>query len=341
VAAAVTTGRALPGGVPSEPADVILISYEDGIGDTIRPRLEAAGADLTRVHVITWISVTADLDRLVVLPADARSIFDVAKKFDASLVIIDPLTAALSSETDAHRDTDVRRALAPLAALAEALGIAVLVVRHLRKSGGSAISSGGGSIGIAGAARSVLGVYKDPDVEGGRLLACVKNNLAAPAPALGFRLASEPGQSARVVWGGESRRTADDLAGLRGADGDDDGGHHEVDEWLRGVLGADGCDRKELLKAGGENGFSASSIQRAGSRLGVQRSRSGFGRDQRSRWTLPCESRSTISAEQESLTVMTDMGQPSSDWDGCPECGCPGPRPNGCPNCRELAGAPA
>jgi len=117
-------------------------------------------------------------------PLMPRASSTVAKTFNASLVIIDPLTAALSSETDAHRDTDVRRALAPLAALAEALGIAVLVVRHLRKSGGSAIASGGGSIGIAGAARSVLGCYRDPDSEGGRLLACVKSNLAAlPRPS--------------------------------------------------------------------------------------------------------------------------------------------------------------
>jgi hypothetical protein len=304
IAAAVSRGLPLPGGAPTEPAHVVLISYEDALADTLRPRLDAAGADVTRVHAITGMRVTEDVERLVTLPADGRSIFDVVQQYGARLVVVDTLTCALASDTDSHRDADVRRALAPLAKLAQETGAAVVVIRHLRKSGGSAIVSGGGSIGIGGAARSVLGVYADPDEEDACLLAVVKANLARRAPTLRYRLVSENEQAARVEWGGASHLTADHLAGLRLDDGEGEGSHRETDDWLRSVLEVAPLDRRDVLRLGTDAGFSTRTVQRAAVRIGVHKDQAGFGTAKRSTWSLGS---SANRAEHESMARMAGL----------------------------------
>lgn len=200
----VTTGRALPHGVAREPAAAVLASTEDGLGDTIRPRLDAAGADVSRVHAIP-------LDEGFRIPEDVGRLEETIKAKGAKLVIIDPLMAVLSAERSSHNDQDVRGALAPLAAVADRTGAAVLIVRHLNKSGtGPAMYRGGGSIGITGAARSVLLLAQDPDDESARILARVKCNLAPPVRAMRLRLVTE-GDVARIEWAGDCDATADDL----------------------------------------------------------------------------------------------------------------------------------
>ena len=132
----------------------------------------------------------------------------------AVLLVIDPLMAFLDGKVNSHRDQDVRRALAPLAAVANRLGVAVLVIRHLNKSsGGPAIYRGGGSIGLAGAARIVLAVGADPEDETRRILAPVKANLSAPSPSLAYRLVEAPG-AVRIDWLGTSDVTAAQMLAL-------------------------------------------------------------------------------------------------------------------------------
>src|SRR5215210_2938193 len=109
--------------------------------------------------------------------------------------------AFLSGDTNSHRDQDVRRALAPLAALAQRTGAAILIVRHLNKaSGGNTLYRGGGSIGIIGAARSGLVVAEDPDDSERRILAHNKQNLCNPAASLVFTVESAPNGAARIAW---------------------------------------------------------------------------------------------------------------------------------------------
>ena len=180
LAARVTRGNAMPDGSQGDimgPADVILLSAEDGIADTIRPRLEAAGADLTRVHVLESFPDAEGLETLPEIPDDLNRIERIVDARQAALIVIDPLMAYLSAGTNSFRDQDVRRALAPVKLLAERTGASVLVVRHLNKSAtGSPIYRGGGSIGIIGAARAGLLVGTDPDDETGvrRVLATTK-----------------------------------------------------------------------------------------------------------------------------------------------------------------------
>src|SRR5262249_61214174 len=114
----------------------------------------------------------------------------LVRRVCARLVVVDVLAAYLSGQVDSYRDADVRRALHPLARLAEETGSVVLVLRHLSKSGGTnALYRGGGSIGIIGAARVGLLAAIDPEDDGRRVLAVTKSNLAAIPSALAYRLA--------------------------------------------------------------------------------------------------------------------------------------------------------
>jgi len=207
VAARITTQQPLPGDplAPLKPLGVVIINAEDGIGDTLRPRLEAAGADLDRI-------LAFDLDRIPTLPDGLPTVRDAIRACNAALLIIDPVMAVLSAATDAYRDQDVRRVLGPLAALAAELNVAVLLVRHLTKQPGpKALYRGGGSIAFGGVARSVLLVAPDPDEPETRILAPVKSNLGPPPGALRFRLTTTAHNRLRVDWLGASTLHADQL----------------------------------------------------------------------------------------------------------------------------------
>src|SRR5690606_35188000 len=130
-AARVTTGKPWPDGqLGGDAAGVVIMSAEDGLGDTIRPRLDAAGADLDQALALTGIGcldpVTGEPgERLPELPTDIELIRDALRQVDAALLVIDPLMAYLASSVNAHRDQDIRRALAPLMRAAEDAGVAV------------------------------------------------------------------------------------------------------------------------------------------------------------------------------------------------------------------------
>ena len=358
LAAAVSRGGTLPGGGRVEPSGVVIITYEDGLADTIRPRLDAAGADVARVFAIQGVARPGELERLISFPDDAPAVFEAVARLNAKLVIVDPLAAALSSETDSHRDADVRRALAPLARFAEEYGVAVLVIRHLTKAAsGRAIVAGGGSIAIAAAARSVIAVHTDPDHPedaGARILASVKCNLTSRPPSLAFRLLGDPGESARVEWSGISTHTADHLAALRA---DTEGGadaEREIDAWVRSDLDDGPQDRREVLRRGGAAGFSIRSIERAAARLGVIRRQSGFASEKRSEWSIPSippnPANSRQYADVGAIGGIEGTPNPASlgalgaiERERCPDCGGSDltwtPEGNVCENCPLAGGA--
>jgi RecA-family ATPase len=219
LAARVSASLELPEGGRCGPAGVVLLSAEDGLADTIRPRLDAAGADTERIVALSTVTERGGAERTISLTQDLNTVEQAVKRVGAALVVIDPLMAFLSGKTDSHKDQDVRRALAPLAALAEKTGAAVLIVRHLNKAaGGNALYRGGGSIGIIGAARSGLVIAPDPEDPERRILASNKHNLSRAAPSLVFQVENRP-RTARPAWPGaappalapatssESRRT--------------------------------------------------------------------------------------------------------------------------------------
>src|SRR5215475_12167913 len=178
LAARLSSGRPLPDDDRiASPTGVVLINAEDGLADTIRPRLDAAGADCRQI-------VAFDLQHLPILPRDVPLLREAIRDIAASLVVIDPIMGLIAAAFDAYRDQDVRLVLNPLTALAQETGCAILPVRHLTKSPGpKALYRGSGSIAFAAAARSLLVLGEDPDApETHRILACPKHNLC-PTPA--------------------------------------------------------------------------------------------------------------------------------------------------------------
>ncbi len=209
LAARITRGREWPDGGRPDPGGAVICSAEDGLADTIRPRLDAAGGDPQKVLALATVPLPGDSERMIEIPADLDLLREAIRQVDARLLIIDPLMAFLPPEADAHKDQHVRRALSPLAKMAESTGCAVVVIRHLNKGGGAVLYRGGGSVGIIGAARSGMLVAPHPEDDDLRVLAPTKNNLAAHAPTLTFCMREAANGAVRVEWRGETTLTAE------------------------------------------------------------------------------------------------------------------------------------
>lgn len=287
IAARLSRGAAMPEGSSGlPPGNTLIISVEDGAGDTIRPRAEAAEALLDHVLILTGFPDGNGHERLPMFPEDTHRLRDLIVKHSVQLVIIDPLMAVLSPEINSFRDQDVRRALAPLSRVAETTGAAIVVLRHLNKgTGASAIYRGGGSIGIIGAARSALLVAKDPDDPEKRILASVKSNLASAPPTLSFRLTSTgEGLSAFCEWLGEVAVTADSALAPPESTGSSQ--LDEAVEFLRESLAGGPMPYTELESEATAAGISKATLRRARKRLGIKSQKTG-GQSGHWEWSLP------------------------------------------------------
>src|SRR5262249_53524160 len=155
LAARLSSGRAFADGfVPPGPQNVALLGGEDGTRDTVIPRLRAAGADLSRVHVLGIETNDGSPPRAPLLPDDCHVLREMLKATGARLLIADPLFAFLSRNASPLSDTAIRRALAPLARVAKETRSGVLLSRHLTKQTSKrALYRGSGSIALIGLAR--------------------------------------------------------------------------------------------------------------------------------------------------------------------------------------------
>jgi hypothetical protein len=275
LAARVSAGKTLPDGAECEAGGVVLLSAEDGLADTIRPRLDAAGADTSKILSLATVFDEDGHDRLLSIPEDLGLIEQGIRRVGARLVIVDPLMAFLSGNTNNHRDQDVRRALAPLAGLAERTGAAVLVVRHLNKAAANnPLYRGGGSIGIIGAARMAFVVGKDPQDEDWRVLASTKNNLAMPPRSLMFILEEAEGGAVRINWLGDTDVSAKDLLGTS-QDQEHTDARGEAVEFLSDVLANGPLPSTDVIEEAEDAGIAEKTLRRAKKLLGVVAYREG------------------------------------------------------------------
>ena len=200
LAAACTNGKLLPNMERMEPFNVIYQTAEDGLGDTVKPRLIEAGADLDRVLVID--------DSDVQLTLSDERIEKAIIENNARLVIIDPIQAYLGADVDMNRANEVRPIFMRLGQVAQRTGCAILLIGHLNKAAGmQSLQRGLGSIDIAAAVRSVMFIGKlkhDPTM---RILTHEKSSLAPPGVSLAFSLGNEGG----FRWVGEYDITADEM----------------------------------------------------------------------------------------------------------------------------------
>jgi hypothetical protein len=260
---------------------VVLLTAEDGLADTVRPRLELAGADLERVIALPVVGAGPD-QRPPMLPDDLPSIRAAMDRAAARLVIIDPLMAFLAGGVDSHRDQDVRRVLAAVAQLAEETAAAVVIVRHLNKTAtGNPLYRGGGSIGIVGAARSGLLVARDPDHDDVRILASTKSNLCAAPASIGFVLDDIAGVP-RLRWTGESPQTAVSLLAQRETSTSP---RDDAREFLLELLSDGPLPSKEVQRQAKEAGVSWRTVRRTSDALQVQKHRHGPPGQSGAYWT--------------------------------------------------------
>ena len=290
IAARVSMGRPFPDGSRCESGagGVIILSAEDGLADTIKPRLDAAGADTSRIVSLATISVEGEdgrHERLLSVPEDIPLIEHEIERIGAKLVIVDPLMAFLSAEINSHKDQDVRRALAPFAAMADRARVAVHVVRHLSKGDSkSPIYRGGGSIGIIGAARMGSLVAKDPQDDNRRVMAPTKNNLAVQPKSLLYRLEEADNGAVRVVWAGESELSAGDL--LQTSNGAEAEGRTEAEYFLSSLLADGPVPSATVLEDAKAAGITESTLRRAKKNLGItpRRENNPHGHRGEGRW---------------------------------------------------------
>ena len=257
LAAACTNRKPLPNMEQLEPFNIIYQTAEDGLGDTVKPRLMEAEADLERVLVIDDrdTSLTLTDERL------ARAI----RENNARLVIIDPVQAFLGADVDMNRANEVRPILRSLGDIAQSAGCAIVLIGHLNKAAGvQSAYRGLGSIDITAAVRSLLFIGRVKDNPTTRVLVHEKSSLAPPGQSLAFSLGDEKG----FEWIGAYDVTADEL--LAGTDTTKAESKTAQAETLILELLADGkrMPSAELEKAVNDRGISSRTLRTAKSRIG-------------------------------------------------------------------------
>lgn len=276
-AARVSTGGGWADGAenPHGCAGVVLFSAEDDPADTLVPRLLAAGADCARITVCSGVSMGKSGKVRSFTLGDMETLGRAIDRTPGcKLVVIDPVTAYMG-EIDAHKNNEVRAMLAPLAALAAAKGVAIVLVTHLNKGGGGkSVYRLSGSLAIPAAARTVWLVAKDAEDPDRRLMLPVKNNLAPDSGGLAYTISGDP---PRVVWSDDPvEMTADEAMAAESAGGQSSK-REAAAEWLRGQLIAGDVDSDEIKRRADAAGIPWRTVERAKGEAGAISTRSGFG----------------------------------------------------------------
>jgi putative DNA primase/helicase len=293
IATQVTTGGIWPNGEGRAPlGSVVILSCEDDAADTLVPRLIAAGADASRVHIVEAIREAGGPnapERQFDLAKDVQTLCRAIDEIgDVRLVIIDPITAYLGTgkDVDSHKNAEVRAALAPLQVHASKYGFAAVGVTHLNKGGGTeALMRVLGSLGFVAAARVAFLVVADTANER-TLFIPMKNNIGAKQPGLAFRIVpkviADGIQTSCIEWDAdEVTASADEaLAAAAGRGGDKDSDKSSLGEtmnFLRDVLAEGPTAAKAVEQQAKEAGISKATLRRAKAALGVTARHRGDG----------------------------------------------------------------
>jgi len=290
IASRVSTGRGFPGGATCEVGNVAIANVEDGIADTIVPRLMAHGADLDRIQIINGIPDGEGSKRILDILGDIPILESLVVSKGIKLLIVDPLLTMLGG--DANKDQDSRKALTPLKEMAERTGCAVIAVRHLNKSVGlKAIQRGGGNMGLVGVARAGAFFATDPDDKRRRVMAQLKKNVAGEAQSLLYRITGadvvhegETINTARVEWLGFSEYDANGLAAAEGKTPHEKSQLDEAQDFLQEMLSGGPMWANTILNDARKAGVSQTTLYRAKAQLRVKSDRIG---EEGWQWSLP------------------------------------------------------
>jgi hypothetical protein len=293
IASRITRATPFPDGAICEPGSAIFLSAEDDVADTIRPRLDAAGTDVSRVYTIDAVRVQLTdgsfTEKAFNLETDCAALEVAIREHpDVRLIVIDPISAYLGG-VDSHSNAEVRGLLTPLASLAAKYNVAVVAVTHLRKSAGAAVYRAIASIAFMAAARAVWAVAADAEDQSRRLLLAVKSNLAAEVGGLAYRIEGSGG-APRLLWeeGAVNLSANDVLATIDMGEGRSE--RKEAKEWLREYLGDGQAPAEEVERAARRVGISHTTLWRAAESLGMKRRKLG-GRGAGWEWSLDEDSK--------------------------------------------------
>lgn len=292
LAAHVSKGYPWPidGSVPPV-GDVVLVSAEDDPADTIRPRLDAAGADCRRIHILQAVrerdTEGVATERTFSLKRDIAVLEELLPTLpDCRLLVIDPISAYLDG-TESHNNSDMRGLLAPLAGLAGQHKIAVVLVQHLNKSSGSnnALYRPMGSVAFIAAARAAYIVTKDKDNPERRLVMPAKNNLAKDSTGLAYSVITAENCAPVIAWESEPvTMTADEALALPASKEDRTETDWAID-FLQDLLSSGPVQASVVQKEARQAGVSTKPLRCAQQKLGIKPKKIGF--DEGWMWALP------------------------------------------------------
>lgn len=277
LAAILSRGWPLPGEDKTqrrEPRRTLLLADEDGYGDTVRPRLEALGADLHFVRPVLGIVRDSGEHPLTLDEGGVMALSDEVETYRPALIVIDPLFSYIGAGADINKGTEVRAVLRPLVELCQRSGAAMIALRHFTKmNGASAIYRGQGNIDFLAAARSVLAVREDPDNAGRAILCHTKSNLGPKAESLAYRIGNGNG-GVEFLWEGQVDMSVEDLFAHQD---EDRSALDEAKQFLHDALFEGPKPGKEVQREAREAGVAERTLWRAKSRLGVKAKKEGAG----------------------------------------------------------------
>ncbi len=270
IAAALTRGDTLPNEADShEPMNVIYQTAEDGLADTIKPRLEAVNANCTRVLVI-------DESKEELSMSDER-IEKAIQQTNAKLIILDPIQAYIGANVDMHRANEVRPVMSRLGRIAEEYGCAIVLIGHMNKAAGQKSSYRGlGSIDITAVARSLLIVGKMRDSPSKRIMVQAKSSLAPVGKSQLFEI----NENSALVWKGEVDITAEQFLENGGAELSK---LEIATKFLLEILKDGKVSQKEIATAASDYDFSTRTLNEAKKNLKI----SSIKADNKWYWKLP------------------------------------------------------
>ncbi len=273
LASAVSTGARWPvGGGNAPQGSVVMLSDEDALADTIRPRLDAAGAACAKIHALKMVQETTKdgeiFSRSFSLAQDIERLADVLEELgDCVLVVIDPISAYLDG-TDSHNNADVRALLSPLSDLAERFNVAIVTVTHLNKGSGNAIYRATGSLAFVASARSVLAVTKDQDEQSRRLILPMKNNLGNDSMGMAYQIETAENGAPVVMW--EPEPVDIDINVVLSGESDDyRSERNDAIDWLESELSGGPVPVAKLKQYANAAGHSWTTVKRAKKDIGV------------------------------------------------------------------------
>ena len=277
----ITASIAFPDGAIIDAGDVIILSAEDDVSDTIKPRLIAAKADLKRCHFLDGIKIKIngeDAVRMFDLTQDIAPLENIIKlNGNVKLLIIDPVSA-YQGQTDSHGNAEMRTLLSPYSKMAAKYNVSIVLVTHFNKSNSQEpLERVIGSIGLIAAARAGYAVIKDDKDESIRYLVPIKNNIGNDKDGFAFHIDgvtlqhdietscicwhSEPIKAQKVLNPEAEKKPTQTSAAAA---------------FLQEILSDGPMLATDVFDNAAGAGYSKSTIQRAKSRIGAKTRKCGF-----------------------------------------------------------------